>query len=158
MFDPIETIKILQKIQTILAARFYSSRSLSATIVRTNRLSQTLPGIRCALGKLENNEISDAGGSVPKNKRSWERQGQPTKFRAGSHQLKIETGRWSRTARGDRLCTHCNVLGDEHHAVYDCDLIHRGDLADTPTTLSSLWDYSKVNVLFERMRVAGLVE
>ena len=81
-----------------------------------------------------------------------------TKFRAGSHQLKIETGRWSRTARGDRLCTHCNVLGDEHHAVYDCDLIHRGDLADTPSTLSSLWDYSKVNVLFERMRVAGLVE
>ena len=31
-----------------------------------------------------------------------------TKFRAGSHMLKIETGRWSRTPREDRLCTHCN--------------------------------------------------
>jgi hypothetical protein len=81
-----------------------------------------------------------------------------TKFRAGSHLLKIETGRWSRTLRGDRLCTHCNVLGDEHHAVFNCDLIYRDDLADIPTSLSSLWEYSRVNVLFERMRVAGLVE
>ena len=81
-----------------------------------------------------------------------------TKFRAGSHNLRIETGRWSRTPRDDRLCTNCNELGDEYHAVYDCNLIHRSDCNDFPPTLSSIWDDPNVNLLFERFRVAGLVD
>ena len=81
-----------------------------------------------------------------------------TKFRAGSHNLKIETGRWCRTARVDRLCANCNELGDELHAIYRCNLIHRGDLHDFPPTLSEIWAHPKVNVLLERLRVAGLVD
>ena len=80
------------------------------------------------------------------------------KFRAGSHNLKIETGRWSRTPRANRLCTNCNEFGDEFHAVYTCKLIYRGDLGDIPLGIWSIWDYPKINLLFERFKVAGLVD
>ena len=42
-----------------------------------------------------------------------------TKFRLSSHSLKIETGRWSRIAREDRLCD-CGGIQDESHVVFDC--------------------------------------
>ena len=32
------------------------------------------------------------------------------KFRLGSHRLPIETGRWNRTVREQRICTFCNTL------------------------------------------------
>ena len=35
------------------------------------------------------------------------------KFRLGSHYLPIETGRWNRTPRQERICTNCKVLGYE---------------------------------------------
>ena len=38
-----------------------------------------------------------------------------TRFRLGSHLLTIETDRWSRTPRNERLCRACSVLGDERH-------------------------------------------
>ena len=81
-----------------------------------------------------------------------------TKFRAGSHMLKIETGRWNRTPREDRLCTHCNKLGDENHAIFECSLIYREDLPEFPSNLSSLWEYPRINVLFKRIREAGLMD
>ena len=81
-----------------------------------------------------------------------------TKFRAGSHMLKIETGRWNRTPREDRLCTHCNKLGDENHAIFECSLIYREDLPEFPSNLSSLWEYPSINVLFKRIREAGLMD
>ena len=43
-----------------------------------------------------------------------------TRFRLGSHNLPIETERWSRIPRENRMCSRCNVLGDEHHFVFYC--------------------------------------
>ena len=80
-----------------------------------------------------------------------------TKFRLGSHNLKIETGRWQRIPRNERLCSTCGVLGDEWHMFYDCVAISRVDL-DLPTELSAMWDYSKVNTLFERVMEAELLD
>ena len=73
------------------------------------------------------------------------------KFRLGSHQLKIETGRWSRTPRENRLCVTCGELGDEEHVLYNCADIRRDDLTDIPRPLSSLWEYQGVNRLFKRI-------
>ena len=47
------------------------------------------------------------------------------RFRLGSHCLPIETGRWSRVTREQRLCETCNVLGDEHHVKYHCTCMYR---------------------------------
>ena len=45
-----------------------------------------------------------------------------TRFRVGSHRLKVETGRWSRIPRDQRTCA-CSVGGiqDERHVIFDCD-------------------------------------
>ena len=69
-----------------------------------------------------------------------------TKFRLGSHNLPIETGRWCRRKREDRLCTSCYLLGDENHAVFSCQKIERFDLLET---LSAVWEWQGVNILFK---------
>ena len=45
-------------------------------------------------------------------------------LRTGSHWLRVETGRWQRLERGQRLCPHCDtgVVEDEMHMVFDCAL------------------------------------
>ena len=43
------------------------------------------------------------------------------KFRLGSHKLPIETGRWSRIPREERVCSTCGVLGDELHFNNVCE-------------------------------------
>ena len=43
-----------------------------------------------------------------------------TRFRCGSHHLPIETMRWGRVSRENRLCPRCGVLGDEYHFLFDC--------------------------------------
>ena len=43
-----------------------------------------------------------------------------TKFRLSSHTLKVETGRWSRTPREERLC-ECGKIQDENHIVFFCN-------------------------------------
>ena len=45
-----------------------------------------------------------------------------TRIRLGSHRLKIETGRWSRTPRERRLCS-CGHVQDEDHVLLKCSLI-----------------------------------
>ena len=80
-----------------------------------------------------------------------------TKFRVGSHSLKIETGRWNRTPRGQRLCGTCNEFGDEFHALYHCSKVYREDLVDLPPRLADLWEYEGVNTLFQRMYDAEMV-
>ena len=80
-----------------------------------------------------------------------------TKFKVGSHSLKIETGRWSRTPRAQRLCGSCNEFGDEFHALYHCSKVYREDLVDLPPRLAELWDYEGVNTLFQRMCDAEMV-
>ena len=42
-----------------------------------------------------------------------------TRFRLSSHNLKIETGRWSRIRREDRLC-ECGEIQDELHVTLHC--------------------------------------
>ena len=73
-----------------------------------------------------------------------------TKFRLGSHLLKIETGRWNRTPRESRLCDICGVVEDEVHVIYSCTKVHRSDL-HLPHPLSAIWDHECVNQLFKRL-------
>ena len=41
-------------------------------------------------------------------------------FFGRNHKLQVVTGRWRRIPYQDRLCTTCNVLGDEYHLVFEC--------------------------------------
>ena len=43
-----------------------------------------------------------------------------TRWRLSCFDLAIETGRYSGIAREDRLCSFCNVVEDEHHAIFQC--------------------------------------
>ena len=72
------------------------------------------------------------------------------KFRLGSHYLPIETGRWSRKPREERLCASCNVLGDEKHLLFDCIDIDRSNLV-LPRSLNDLWDSEATYELFCRI-------
>ena len=73
------------------------------------------------------------------------------KFRLGSHNLPIETGRWARKARAERLCVNCGVLGDERHALYSCRNIDRSNL-ELPTSLCDIWNSEHILTLFKRLR------
>ena len=68
------------------------------------------------------------------------------RLRVSSRSFPIETGRWSRTKRDDRLCTKCNVIGDEVHYIYNCMDVNRGNLTDIPD-LCNLSTYEKLNLL-----------
>ena len=43
-----------------------------------------------------------------------------TRFRLSSHHLKIETGRWARIDREDRICCCGNGIQDEKHVLFNC--------------------------------------
>ena len=45
-------------------------------------------------------------------------------LRTGSHWLKLETGRWQKLERAQRICPHCDAAAveDERHMVFDCAL------------------------------------
>ena len=73
------------------------------------------------------------------------------RFRLGSHSLPIEKGRWSRLEREDRLCNVCGVVGDEHHIIYECSQIFRGDLS-LSNDISCIWKEEDVFRLFGRIR------
>ena len=73
------------------------------------------------------------------------------RLRLSSHSFPIETGRWSRTYREDRLCTRCNVLGDESHYIYDCLNICREDLNDIPD-FCNLASYDKLHSLLHKLK------
>ena len=75
-------------------------------------------------------------------------------FRLGSHHLPIETGRWSRKPRNERLCNSCGVLGDEFHFVFHCTDIDRSGL-HLPTTFAELWECDDVLELFTRIDKSG---
>ena len=73
------------------------------------------------------------------------------RFRLGSHSLPIEKGRWSRLEREDRLCNVCGVVGDEHHIIYECSQIFRGDLS-LSNDINFIWKEEDVFRLFGRIR------
>ena len=43
-----------------------------------------------------------------------------TRFRLGSHHLKIETGRWARIEAENRVCNCGGGIQDEHHVLFTC--------------------------------------
>ena len=43
-----------------------------------------------------------------------------TRWRLSNHDLQIEKGRYKGICRDERLCDLCEVLEDEHHAVFVC--------------------------------------
>ena len=73
-----------------------------------------------------------------------------SRLRLSSHNMPIETGRWSRTSREERICTTCNSLGDERHFIYDCVDVDRSNLHDIPE-LHQLENYAKLNLLMENL-------
>ena len=46
-----------------------------------------------------------------------------TRMRLSSHRLRIETGRWARLPREQRLC-RCGLVKDEMHVLTDCPLVN----------------------------------
>ena len=78
------------------------------------------------------------------------------RFRLGSHVLPIETGRWSRTGRNERLCRSCNVLGDEIHALFTCNTIDL-DLLQLPNTISEIWEAEDIFELFKKLKEANFL-
>ena len=60
--------------------------------------------------------------------------------------MPVETGRWTRTPRENRLCSSCNVIGDEKHYIYDCIEIDRTNLNHIPE-LDKLCDFIDLNTL-----------
>ena len=73
-----------------------------------------------------------------------------SRLRLSSHSMPIETGRWSRTPREERLCTTCNTLGDERHFIYHCTNVDRTDLDDIPE-LDQLENYGKLKLLMKNL-------
>jgi len=64
-----------------------------------------------------------------------------TRFRCGSHHLPIESLRWSRVARENRLCGKCCVLGDEYHFIFHC-LDFPGYFRSCIDNLSAIWKHN----------------
>ena len=64
-----------------------------------------------------------------------------TRIRMGSHRLKVETGRWSRTPRDQRLCS-CGKIQDERHVLLECPISAdvRVRLSINANTLCSLME------------------
>ena len=72
------------------------------------------------------------------------------KFRLGSHsRLPIETGRWSRTPREQRLCTMYGVIGEETHYFNECIQIKRN--ISLPQNFEQIWQHPSIFTLFSRM-------
>ena len=78
------------------------------------------------------------------------------RFRLGSHSLPIETGRWTRTARVNRLCVDCGVLGDEMHAIYRCSNIDRTGII-LPDVPGEIWGKADIFKLFGKLKEAKVV-
>ena len=78
------------------------------------------------------------------------------RFRVGSHYLPIETGRWTRKERNERLCVNCGAIGDEEHAIYSCTLVSREGIEEIDD-IGSLWYQPEVYKLFSRMKAAKLL-
>ena len=72
-----------------------------------------------------------------------------TRLRLGSLRLPIETGRWTRTPRADRLCPKCNVLGYEYHVLFDCSGILRNPEHNFTGSLHEIWSNENIFSLFE---------
>ena len=77
------------------------------------------------------------------------------RFRLGSHYLPIETGRWCRKLRNERICRTCDILGDEEHYVYHCPSLDRGE--NIPDNFQFEWTSPVICKLFKKMKEAELL-
>ena len=77
------------------------------------------------------------------------------RFRCGSHSLPIETGRWSRTPREQRLCPTCQVIGDEHHLLFECADFSRDFRTND---LSDVWKDKHIFKFFQICRTNRLTQ
>ena len=75
------------------------------------------------------------------------------RFRVGSHYLPIETGRWNRKLRHERVCPNCGEIGDEEHVIYRCSLVLRNDIVFLDE-IDKLWLQPEVYKLFARIKDA----
>ena len=75
-----------------------------------------------------------------------------SKIRLSSHSFPIETGRYTRVKREDRLCIDCRKLGDEEHYIYECLSVDRTDLTNIPT-FDKLNKYEKINLLMKNLNM-----
>ena len=80
-----------------------------------------------------------------------------TRFRVGSHRLKVETGRWSRLPRERRTCS-CLAGGvqDEEHVVFVCeytkDLREKYEVENTQSLTDVLSNMIYIDFIFEIMK------
>ena len=68
-----------------------------------------------------------------------------TRWRLSCHPLRIETGRYQRPAlpRNERTCMICNILENEHHALFVCPAhtfirLHYANILSSYTTVQSI--------------------
>ena len=72
-----------------------------------------------------------------------------TRMRLSSHRLRIETGRWARLTREQRLCK-CGLIQDEKHALVECQLTqHIRDAFEGPLQFPDLLQYIGGDDLFK---------
>ena len=79
------------------------------------------------------------------------------RFRLGSHVLPIETGRWSRKPRQDRVCGECGVLGDERHAIFVCQKVDRTNIT-LPDQFCDIWKTGSIYEMLERIKEPGFLD
>ena len=73
-----------------------------------------------------------------------------TRFRCGSHHLPIETMRWARVLRENRLCDRCRVLGDEYHFIFQC-VDFPGFFRNCNNDLGMIWKHEDVFRFFNML-------
>ena len=78
------------------------------------------------------------------------------RFRVGSHNLPIETGRWCQKKREERLCTECDAVGDDLHYVYNCSLVLRDDLK-LENDIGRIWTHPDIFTLIRRLKAIDLL-
>ena len=79
-----------------------------------------------------------------------------TRFRLGSHFLPIETGRWTRLNRDERLCNTCGEIGDEKHILFSCSRIDRSD-TNLSDRIDQIWTEPDLYKIFRQIRKHQLV-
>ena len=73
------------------------------------------------------------------------------RLRLSSHSFPVETGRWRRIPRNERMCPHCNILGDEIHYIYTCPIISRDNINEIPE-LNHLENFSDLPLLLKEFK------
>ena len=73
-----------------------------------------------------------------------------TRFRTGSHNLQIETGRWTRVPRDQRFCTCGHHIQSLDHVIHSCTLLahHR---VNTFTDLNAFFAHQEAVIFLHEL-------